>query len=309
MEPFQSQAHDNKEEIILFVVSQGLPDFVQNTIASIRRSGVTTTVCIALPKHALAEVKGATVGFQKVEYVFLEELWDFDYSAMIKYSNYGSEKFRRFMTSKWKAIRFLLGCGFSRVIYTDVDIAWIRSPLPLLKLALERYEIAIQTEGVESFPPQYCCGFMSFRNSEFVIGLLERLEELHAASQEPKDDQTIFNELVASSSDLVYRIHGLSELLFANGLTAGKITFNSNMLVRNVRPMIFHANWTIGLENKRVLLQRAGCWLVDQSAKSSFNKKAQLAFAIVRILAAKSRAVAQKLFKGTRFTYLAAPRE
>ena len=71
---------------------------------------------------------------------------------MTKYFNYGSEEFCRFMTSKWIAIRFLLQCGFARVIYTDVDVASIRNPLPLLKQALEYYEIAIQTGSRGEFP-------------------------------------------------------------------------------------------------------------------------------------------------------------
>ena len=61
MDRFQDQANISKGEVILFVVfSKGLSDFIQNTIlSSIRRCGVTTTICIALPRNALAEVKAA----------------------------------------------------------------------------------------------------------------------------------------------------------------------------------------------------------------------------------------------------------
>jgi hypothetical protein len=293
MDRFQDQANINKGEVILFVVSKGLSDFIQNTITSIRRCGVTTTICIALPRNALAEVKVAASDFQNVEFVFLEEICGFDYSAMTKYFDYDSEEFCHFMTSKWIAIRFLLQCGFARVIYTDVDVAWIRNPLPLLKQALEYYEMAIQTEAVESFPPQYCCGFMSFRNSEFVIGVLKQLVDLHLRAHEPTDDQDIFNRLVASSNDLLYRIHGLSELLFANGLNANKTSDNHDILIANVRPMIFHANWTIGVENKRLLLQRGGNWLIDQTAKTSFNKKIRLL--IIRFLGPKGTRIVRRL--------------
>ena len=306
MEQFQNHSEIKKDEVILIVVSNGLPDFIRNAIASIRRCEGATTICIALPKDALAEVKVAVSGFRNVEFAVLEELWDFDYSAMTKYFHYGSKEFSRFTASKWKAIRYLLERGFSRVIYTDVDIAWIRSPSPILRQALSHFEIAIQTEGVESFPPQYCCGFMAFRNSEFVTGLLKHLEKLHALREEPADDQVVFNELVATSSDLLHRIHGLSELLFANGLSAGKSSVNSDILVTEVSPMIFHANWTIGLENKRLLLQRTGLWLVAEPSKSPSDKKALFAFAIVRFLGLKGRPIAQKLLKGTRFSYLAA---
>jgi nucleotide-diphospho-sugar transferase len=303
MNRFQDRANINKDEVILFLVSNGLSDFIQNAITSIRRCGVTTTICIALPRHALAEVKVAASGFQNVEYAFLEEISDFDYSAITEYFNYGSEKFSRFMNAKWRAIRFLLECGFARVIYTDVDVVWIRNPLPLLKQALQCFEMAIQTEGMESFPPEYCCGFMSFRNSNFVIGLLKQLEDLHlrALSNGSASDQAVFNRLVASSNDLLYRIHGLSELLFANGLNATRPSDNRDILVQTADPMIIHANWTIGLENKRLLLQRGGNWLIDQPAKCLFDKKNRLASASVLSLGPKSKRIAKRLLKSIRF--------
>jgi hypothetical protein len=305
MNQFQPQAHIDRDEIILLVVSNGLDDFVRNTVTSIRRCGVTTPICIALPKHALPEVQTAVSGFNNVQYYFLEDVCGSDYSAMTEYFNFGSETFCRFMRSKWKTIRFLLECGFLRVIYTDVDVVWIRNPLPLLKQVLERYEIAMQTEGVESFPPQYCCGFMSLRNCEFVIKLLKQLEDL--LGNEVTNDQFVFNDLIASSDNLVYRIHGLSELLFANGLNNNKASDNDDVLVANCRPIIFHSNWTIGLENKRLLLQRTGNWLIEQPRNSSFDKKHAIAMAIVRI--SGGRRIARHLLKGTRFAYLTVPPE
>jgi hypothetical protein len=308
MDPFQKQASTNEEDVILLVVSKGLPDFIRNTLTSIRRCGATARICIALPQIALAEVKVAASGFQNVQFVFLEEISAVDYSDMSKYFDYGSKEFRRFMGSKWRAIRFLLESGFARVIYTDVDVAWIRNPLPLIKQTLKCYEIAIQTEGVETFPPDYCCGFMSFRDSEFVIGLLKQLEALQPDT-EAIGDQAVFNRLVASSNDLLYRIHGLSELLFANGLSAAKTSVIDDVLVANVRPMIFHANWTVGIENKHLLLQRTGNWLIDQIPKGSFDKKHALARAIVWVLGPVGRPIAQRIFKNSRFAYLTVPPE
>jgi hypothetical protein len=301
MDRFQDQTNTNKDDVILFLVSKGLSDFIQNAITSIRRCGVTATICIALPRHALAEIKVASSGFNNIEYVILEEICGVDYSRMTKYFDYGSEEFCHFMSAKWIAIRFLLEGGFDRVIYTDVDIAWIRNPLPLLKQALERYEMAIQTEAMDTFPPQYCCGFMSFRNSEFVIGLLKQLEDLHlrALSNETAGDQAVFNNLVASSNDLLYRIHGLSEHLFANGLNTNNMSENRDILVANVRPMIFHANWTVGVKNKRLLLQRRGHWLIGQPVEKPFDKnKKRLAIAIARFLGPKSKRIVRRLFGG-----------
>src|SRR5262245_40496111 len=113
MNQFQPQVNTDRDDIILLVVSNGLDDFIRNTVTSIRRCGITTPICVALPKHAFPEVQTAVSGFSNVEYHFLEEICRSDYSAMTEYFNFGSEAFCRFMRAKWKAIRFLLECGFA----------------------------------------------------------------------------------------------------------------------------------------------------------------------------------------------------
>jgi hypothetical protein len=266
---------DSIEDAILLVVSAGLSDFIRNTLASIERScAAESMICIALPQAALTEVQTAVSRWVNVKYVLLEDICPADYSWIREYHEYGSEAFGRFTTLKWVAIRFLLKSGFRRVTYTDVDIAWMRNPMPLLRALLQTYEIAIQTEGRDTFPPSYCCGFMSFRNSKFVFRLLDKLEKAYRdiVKIEPTvDDQTVFNRVIASSEDMVHRVFGLSEQLFANGLMAGAIVSHDDqlakVLVSHMNTMIFHANWTIGLDNKRLLLQRTGNWLIDQSGE------------------------------------------
>ena len=255
----------------MLVVSRGLPDFVRNALLSIERAGVTDcAICLAVPENALSEMQGASIGFEEVHYVPLEEVYPGDYSAMAQYQNYGNAAFARFTVSKWAAIRFLLNAGYRRVTYADVDVAWLRNPLPLLRSVLQTFEMAAQTEGTEHFPPHFCTGFMSVRNSEFTLRLLDRLERLHAETLKAEataHDQVVLNRLVAGSPGLTQRIFGLSELLFANGLVAGALTARDDALDRlmtgRIAPMIFHANWTHGLERKRVLLQRTGNWLID----------------------------------------------
>jgi len=272
MDLFQPPDRGDKKDAILLVVSRGLSDFIQNAIVSIQRTGpASSMICIALPQNALAEVQAALSGFQDIKYFFLEDVCHADYSSIAKYQNYGSEAFSRITASKWPAIRFLLGSGFRRVTYTDADIAWIRDPMPLLRAALQAYEIAIQTEGLDNFPPQYCTGFMSFRNSEFTIVLLTELEKINfetLRSEPDANDQVVFNRLIVGSRGMIPRIFNLSELLFANGLSAGAMSSCDDeltkIMVRRIEPMIFHANWTVGIDNKRRLLQRTGNWLIDR---------------------------------------------
>jgi len=252
------------DDAILLVVSGGLSDFIQNTLFSIQRCGAEGRICIALPENALAEVQAAVSRRIKVEYFLLEEICATDYSWIRDYHDYGSEVFNHFTLARWAAIRFLLQRGFKRVTYTDVDVAWIRNPIPLLRAVLQVYEVAVQTSAQEKFPPAYCTGFMSFRNSEFTLATLGELDMVNrdAVKRDPtKKDQAVFNLLVARSHDFEQKIFALSELLFASGLLAGAIS--AKALEGKVNPIIFHANWTVGLANKRRLLRETGNWLVD----------------------------------------------
>jgi hypothetical protein len=66
--------------------------------------------------------------------------------------------------------------------------------------------------------------------------------------------------------DLVNNIFPLSEILFANGLTAKLMSTTDSDLEKiqmvQPQPMIFHANCTVGLENKKKMLQKTGNWLL-----------------------------------------------
>jgi hypothetical protein len=198
MHRFQPASNGDLEDAILLVVSCGLSEFIQNTLASIERSGAKCRICIALSQNALAEVQAAVSRWTNVEYFFLDDICLADYSwiRIGEYKDFGSEAFNRFTVSKWAAIRFLLNSGFRRVTYTDIDVAWMRNPMPLLRAALRVYEVAMQTEGREQFPPLYCTGFMSFRNSEFTIATLDNLEKINIeiVKRDSKEhDQNIFN--------------------------------------------------------------------------------------------------------------------
>jgi hypothetical protein len=268
MEPFfKPQA----EDAILLLISPGLTDFVQNVLASIERCGVSESdICIALTQNALSDTQAAVGRWPRVRYFFLEHVCNADYSWMREYKNFGSDDFGVFTISKWLAIRFLLRSGFRRVTYTDVDVAWMRNPMPILRAILQSHDVAIQTEGSDDYPPSYCTGFMSWRKSEFALQLLDNLERFHreGARADPRvHDQLAFFHYIRTSQHIMRNIYSLSEQLFANGLMAPAIAFRDADLIGprqfHVSPMIFHANWTKGTDEKRLLLKRTGNWLIE----------------------------------------------
>jgi len=57
----------------------------------------------------------------------------------------------------------------------------------------------------------------------------------------------------------------LSEGLFVNGLGYRSLLDRPAAVAPlhgRLEPFVFHANWTIGLENKRELMKQTGTWLL-----------------------------------------------
>jgi len=256
---------------ILLVVSLGLTEFVHNTLKSLKRVNVDlATVTIAAAAVAIPELSDLKQHYGIGEIVPLDELTSAISPTDQHYADFGTEGFARFTAKKWTAIDALFVRGIRHVIYSDVDLVWRKNPLQMLMATSRQFDIAMATEGVQRFPPAFCTGFMSIGNTPFSRDLLARLMQAHreAAVSAPKwHDQDIFNRLVVQSPDILKSIFPLPELVFANGRGAVLMSAAPDEITRlqTVRPdpMIFHANCTIGLANKKALLQATGNWLLD----------------------------------------------
>ena len=256
---------------ILLVVSGGLKEFVENTVISIRDCNIDPQyIEIFTPASNIEELLELRSQYGIGNITAIENIAeDIDLQNNNDYHNYGTNEFGGFTLSKWIAIKHLLNQGVKQVIYTDVDIAWRQNPLPLLQQIGKHYSLSIQTEGDNCFPPHFCTGFMSFTNTDFSHRLLNALINLHSQfikTNPEYHDQIVINHLIQSNPYLINQIFPLSEMLFANGRSAKLMTTQDQELEQiqtgQPNPMIFHANWTLGLENKKKMLQRTGNWLI-----------------------------------------------
>ena len=256
---------------ILLVVSGGLKEFVENTVVSIRNCNIDPQyIEIFTPASNTEELSELRSHYGIGNVTAIEDIFEnIDLQNNNDYHNYGTGEFGKFTLSKWIAIKHLLNRGVKQVVYTDVDIAWRQNPLPLLQQIGKHYSLSIQTEGTANFPPHFCTGFMSFVNNDFSHRLLDSLTNLHShfiQTNPEYHDQTVINYLIQSSPYLLASIFSLSELLFANGMSASLMSVSDPELLPiqsgQPSPMIFHANWTVGLQNKRYMLQKTGNWLI-----------------------------------------------
>ena len=257
---------------IVIVISGGLGEFVTNTLISIKNCGITLeNIEIFTPRNSIVDLKDLGKIDFSGQITAIEDITEDqeNLNDSSEYHDYGSDRFGTFTIHKWKAIKYTLSQGFAKVIYTDVDIAWRQSPISMLHHISQMYDLAIQTEGNSGFPPHCCTGFMSFANTAISHQILDSLIELHSsvAQTNPEfHDQIIFNNLIHSNPSLIKNLFFLSETRFACGLSA-KLMSISDEMIESIQtgqpdPMIFHANWTVGLLNKKSMLQRTNNWFI-----------------------------------------------
>jgi predicted O-linked N-acetylglucosamine transferase (SPINDLY family) len=257
---------------IVLLASGGLDEFVENTIKSISNCNIALRhLEIFTPKNVKPHLENLLSSYSVGKITAIEDITnDQVLENNTNYHDIGTADFGKFTIYKWIIIRNLLNQGIQNVIYTDVDIAWRINPIELLQKINNNYDLAIQTEGEAYFPPHFCTGFMSFANTSFSHQLLDSLIELQIEVSEIDPtfhDQFVFNTLVDRNVDLVNNIFPLPEILFANGLAAKLMTTSDPVLEQiqmvQPQPMIFHANCTVGLENKKTMLQKTGNWLLQ----------------------------------------------
>jgi Nucleotide-diphospho-sugar transferase len=252
-----------KEWAIVLFATGGLDDFVENALKGMTACGIDTDlVRVIIPANAkdklfdLIESLGATGCLLE----FLTGVQDTKLPN--RYAAYDSAEFRRLMGYRFPILRSLLK-EHKRVIHADLDVAWLRNPLPYLVEVLKRYPWACQTEAVAQFPPAFCLGFYAVRSSPQAFDLIDRHIAAYEGDPGNLTDQELFNRFVRERPDAMRDIFPLPEALFANGLLYRALRPGQKargLLIEEAEPFVFHANWTIGIENKRRLLKEAGAW-------------------------------------------------
>ena len=122
------------------------------------------------------------------------------------------------------------------------------------------------------FPPALCWGFASFTQSKRTTAFLDALIEFHSAqlgSDDVDDDQVAAQHLIENDITWLRDIYPLPEMLFPNGLGYRNLLNSGASPCRiegELMPFVFHANWTVGIEDKRKLLTGTGTWLLDDAA-------------------------------------------
>lgn len=257
--------------VVALFCTRGTEAFLSNALKGILQTGVEAgQIRVGCPLNALRSVKSVTRSYSADIQVISTQKFSENAAEMKEYSSFGSRSFTDISWKKVFFIRQLIGIH-PHVIYADLDVSWIRNPLPYLAQVALVYPIAIQTEGLPRFPPALCWGFASFVKSEKTIAFLDALIEFNATQPGRDvrlDDQAAGQWLIENDPTWLRDIYCLPEALFLNGLGYRNLQNAGESpcpMEGELAPFLFHANWTVGSDNKRKLLASTGTWLVGDA--------------------------------------------
>lgn len=131
-------------------------------------------------------------------------------------------------------------------VYSDVDVEFFRPFKQQVLKAMEDKDIVGHWDGRKA---GFCTGFFGIRANEQTLQLWQNVMERVLVSH---CDQSSFNTLLFSFPNL--RWGYLPETYFGPGTFNSKLWTPGQSYYIPHRPVMFHANWTIGIDNKLALL-------------------------------------------------------
>jgi lipopolysaccharide biosynthesis glycosyltransferase len=171
----------------------------------------------------------------------------------------GSFGTREFFKSCFNKIKFIIHAlhnlaDNSYLIYLDTDICVFKNVAEEMRKELGEYDICFQRDGKSS----HCAGMFICRKNDSTTQFFENVlvalcsDEEYYTSQ--ASDQTAINEMLPHSN---LRYSMLSSRFTTYGNIAQELwTPSSPKFKLDADVVAFHANFTIGLQNKAELLNR-----------------------------------------------------
>ena len=127
--------------------------------------------------------------------------------------------------------------------------------------------------------PRCAWGFASFEQSKRAIAFLDALiafrsTQLGSGAMPRRSGRR--QQLIEGDVTWLRDIYPLPEMLFLNGLGYRNL-LNAGAspcpIEGELLPFVFHANWTVGIENKRKLLAATGTWLARRCSAGRSSRR------------------------------------
>lgn len=195
----------------------------------------------------------------RVKFIKLQPIPNLDLSGV--YKDFSESLFYQIVQLKWQLIETLFDLEFEVVVYSDLDVIWVSNPLPsLLNVFAQDSEISVQIQSFTTEPdnPRLCMGFVALRNTLQTREIVSTCKKIHTKMLE--DDSHLGDDDVMTKyyveNNCVSKIRLLPQSTFPVGsllnLYATRPIFPG---LNSPKPYIFHLNYVVGLQNKRIMLR------------------------------------------------------
>jgi hypothetical protein len=195
----------------------------------------------------------------RVEFIRLKPLPDINLKGA--YKDFSDSLFYQIVQLKWQLIETLFELDYEFIIYTDLDVIWFSDPVASLEAVFAQdSKIALQIQSFTSDPsnPKLCMGFVAFRNAEATHKIVSECKDIHVESlkNESKygDDDAVTKYF--TENNMTDQIRLLPQSTFPVGsllnLYATVPVFPG---LAAPTPYIFHLNYVVGLQNKRIMMR------------------------------------------------------
>jgi MoaA/NifB/PqqE/SkfB family radical SAM enzyme len=134
-------------------------------------------------------------------------------------------------------------------VYSDVDVIFFAPTKAAILESLAEKDIVCQRDDPSG---NLCTGFFGVRANEATLQLWQRVRQ--SVEREGRD-QLAFNRLVREQKDL--RAGYLPRSFFGTGTFSGRSIHGAERFYIPRNPAMFHANCTVGVDNKIMLLSKA----------------------------------------------------
>jgi len=247
-----------KRTAICFLVINQMLDLPEMTVRSVlQKCDEDIFVGYISEKDLQSLPKSNRIHFIKLD----DSASSFKGSSSSDYMDFATDAFYQIVQYKWQLINLILDQEYEFVLYTDSDVYWNQNPVPVIEKAFDirvNVDMQVQSFSDDLAYPKLCMGFVAFRNNSRIKHFLQECLEVHMdlAQKNPRigDDDVATSYYIENG--MPAWIAELPQTTFPVGRMMNLYsTFSAYPGMGAPTPFIFHANFVVGLKNKRNLLR------------------------------------------------------
>jgi len=249
--------------VVCLLVVNRIPHFPKAAVTSILKCSTARIVVGYVSKSDIEDIPSdERVDFLDLSDHLIDSRRTYTHG---EYREYGSDAFTNITALKWSLVEHCLTLGEPEaVIYSDVDVIWLDDAAYDVTASLRArhsVQLLVQSQDVSAAVWLPCGGFVAYRGSKRALEIVRQCNQrhhealLHLPPEGSVDDETVLRDYyphstpgeIQSLPQAAYPVGSLANLYrreaFLPGLDAP-------------RPIIFHANFVIGIDAKIDLLTR-----------------------------------------------------